>query len=180
MLGSRIRQLRQQKGISLTNLAEKAGISKSMLSQVEREIANPSVDTVRAIALALEVPVFALFLDESGIRNGLVRKADRLRLNVPGSHGERELLTPDLNRRIVLVDAQLPPGASSSPSPVIHRGDTCLLILRGSLQVHLEEEEYILEEGDTLYFNGLMPHYYVNCGDSVAEYLAIASQEWER
>jgi len=178
MIGRRIRQIRQQKGYSVTKLAERAGISKGALSQVERELANPSIETVRAIASALEVPVFVLFLDGHSSHNSLVRKEDRIRLITPGSPGERELLTPDLHRRLVIVIGRLPGGASSSPFPVVHRGEQCVLVLDGRLRIHVQDEEYVLEAGDTLYFDALMPHYYSNCGDSVVEFLSVATQDW--
>lgn len=178
MIGQRIRQARRKKGLSLSELARRADISKSMLSQVERGKANPSVETVRGIAFALEVPVFVLFLDESPSHNGLVRKDERIRLLTPGARGERELLTPDVHRPVILVIGRLPPGERSSATPAAHRGDLCILVLKGCLLVYLQDQENVLHEGDTIYFDALVPHYYVNGDDSEVEFLIVATQEW--
>ncbi len=172
MIGSRIRELRHKKGLSVTELARRAGISKSMISQVEREDANPSVETVRAIAAALEVPVFALFLEEGQSPGALVRKSERITLTIPGSEIVRELLTPDLQRAMALILGRIPPGAVSSPAPTTHRGEECILVLQGTVVVHLQDEQYVLEAGDTFYFDARVPHLFTNPGDTEAELLS--------
>ena len=60
-IGQRIRHYRQLQGITLKTLAEKVGVTSSMLSQIERDLANPSLNTLRAISAVLDVPLFRLF-----------------------------------------------------------------------------------------------------------------------
>ncbi len=172
MIGSRIRELRHKKGLSVTELARRAGVSKSMISQVEREDANPSVETVRSIAAALEVPVFALFLEEDQSHGALVRKSERITLTIPGSEIVRELLTPDLQRAMALILGRIPPGAVSSPSPVTHRGEECVFVLQGTMVVRLQDEQYVLEAGDTFYFDARLPHLFMNPGETEVEFLS--------
>ena len=180
MLGARIRQFRNRKGLTLAELAEQAGVSKSMISQIENGKATPSVETVRSIALALDVPVYVLFLDDDHSINGLVRRQDRIKLIVPDSSAEREMLTPDYQRKMVLVIARLGAALSSSPSPVTHLGEECILVLKGTITLDVGDSSTVLNAGDAYYFNAQMPHRCRNTGDSEAEYLSIATKDWEQ
>ena len=64
-IGERIRYFRQLRGITLKKLAETVGITSSMLSQIERDLANPSLNTLRTISAALDVPLFRIFMDDT-------------------------------------------------------------------------------------------------------------------
>jgi transcriptional regulator with XRE-family HTH domain len=172
MIGERIRELRRKKGLSLTEFARRTGLSKSMISQVETGNTNPSVDTVRSLALALEVPLFVLFLDENESQGTLVRRDERPSLVMPGSNMVRELLTPDLNRAMVLVVGKIPVGETSSPSFTTHRGEECVVVLSGRLSVHLTGEVCELDSGDAFYFSATQPHFFGNPGNTEVEFLS--------
>src|SRR5215207_348317 len=92
-LGARIRQARARRELSLAELADLAGVSKSLISQIEREVAAPSIDTVRRLASALEVPVFSLYLEEADSQM-VVRRDQRRVVRYPGSRASREILSP--------------------------------------------------------------------------------------
>jgi transcriptional regulator with XRE-family HTH domain len=173
MIGEQIRQLRLRKGLNLTEFARRTGISKSMISQIERGKTNPSVATVRLLAAALEVPVFTLFLQGNDSQGMLVKKDKRITIKVPDSDEVRQLITPDLHRNMVLLIACLPPHRSSSPSFTTHLGEECVLVLRGSITIHLPDENYALEAGDSFYFSPSQPHYSSNPGDTEAEFLSV-------
>jgi quercetin dioxygenase-like cupin family protein len=151
------------------------GVSKSLISQVERGKANPSVETARAIAAVLEVPLFSLFLEEDDCGSALVRRGERIRLTVPGSETVRELLTPDLERDMVLVLSRIRPGGKSSSSPASHKGEECVFVLRGILEVTLQDEDYVLEAGDTLYFDARVPHLFSNPSNTEVEFVCAMS-----
>lgn len=143
-----------------------------MVSQVEHGLTNPSVEKIRAIAAALQVPVFTLFLDEKDSQGMLVRKDKRMCLTVPDSKIVRELLTPNLNRGIALVIARVPPNERSSPTFATHHGEECIFVLRGRIIVHLQDEMHTLESGDAIYFDGRQPHFCSNPDCTEAEFLS--------
>jgi transcriptional regulator with XRE-family HTH domain len=175
MIGSQVRQLRRKRNLTTTRLADLVGVSKSMISQIEHGNANPSIGTARSIATALEVPLFALFLDPDGEREGqstVVRKDERITLLVPGSDAVRELLVPDLNRAMTVGIARIPPGASSSPVPTTHLGEECVFVLKGTVSVDVCDQSYTLCAGDALYFDAQLPHVCENVGDCEAELLS--------
>ncbi|EET84441.1 transcriptional regulator, XRE family [Clostridium carboxidivorans P7] len=64
MLGPKIREIRQEKGLTLNELADKTGLTASYLSQIERNIIDPSLSSLRKISLSLEVPIYTFLTDE--------------------------------------------------------------------------------------------------------------------
>ena len=172
MIAVQIRQLRQKRGLTVTELARRAGVSKSMISQVENGGTAPSIETMRSIAAVLEVPLFTLFLNQEDSDGALVRKDERITLMIPGSDATRELLTPNLQRAMALVIGRIPPGTASSPSPTTHRGEECVFVLQGKVTVHLKGESYLLNAGDAFYFDARLPHFFTNPGDTEAEFLS--------
>jgi transcriptional regulator with XRE-family HTH domain len=173
MIGEQIRQLRLKKGLSLTEFARRVGMSKSMISQIELGKSNPSVETVRQLAAVLQVPVFTLFLEGNDSQDMLVKKDKRIKIKVPDSDAVREIVTPDLRRNMVLLIACLPPGRASSPGFTTHLGEECVFLLRGVITIHLPDESYMLEAGDSFYFPASQPHYCTNPGSSEAEFLSV-------
>ncbi len=162
-LGGRIRSLRKLRGLTLESLASRVGVTRSFLSQVENNLANPSLQTLRSIALALEIPVFALFDDQLNDRK-VVRKSERKRIRAAHHRVEYELLSPDLRRSLEVIMMELEPGQVSSAVPMAHHGDECATVLSGCARVQVGEEFFDLEEGDTIYFQSDIPHRVLNPG----------------
>jgi transcriptional regulator with XRE-family HTH domain len=175
MVGQRIKKLRLEQGLTLSELARRAGISKSLLSQIEHSKTNPSVETVQTIALALEAPLFSLFLEENHSQDAIVRKDERIRLTVPHSEAIRELLTPDLEREMALVFSRIGPGARSSRRPASHKGEECVFVLCGQLTVILHDERHVLGPGDAFYFDARLPHLFCNDAGTEVEFICAFS-----
>jgi transcriptional regulator with XRE-family HTH domain len=166
-LGRQIRAARRHAGLTLGALAGAVGVSQSLISQVERGLASPSIGTLRRIAGALDVPIAALFVgdgvsssderDRAG-RRLLVRKHERKGLHVPRSKVVYELLTPDLNRRIEFLWIVYEPGSVTHPDPMSHPGEENAVCLEGSVVVSVDGQEFVLEEGDSISFDSGRPH----------------------
>jgi transcriptional regulator with XRE-family HTH domain len=161
-LGQAIRTLRFERGLTLQAVAAAAGVSQSLISQVERGVASPSISTLRRIAGALQVPIAALFLgdgepsddesDQSG-RRVVVRRDERKGLHVPRSKVVYELLTPDLSRKIEFIWIEYEPGSVTHPEPMSHPGEENAVCLEGSVVVILDGQEFVLSEGDSISFD---------------------------
>ena len=166
-LGHVIRTLRLERGLTLSAVAQAAGVSTSLISQVERGLATPSISALRRIAGALGVPIAALFLgneepsdcesDRTG-RRLVVRRHERKGLHVPRSKVVYELLTPDLNRKVEFIWIEYEPGAITHPEPMSHPGEENAVCLEGSVVVSLEGQEFVLNEGDSISFESGRPH----------------------
>jgi transcriptional regulator with XRE-family HTH domain len=163
MLGPRIRALRKKQYLTLENLATQTGVTRSFLSQVENNITNPSIQTLRRIAMALGVPVFAFFEDPLNDRK-VVRKNERKRIRTAHHGVEYELLSPDLRRNMEVIMMELKPGQASSAIPMGHHGEECATVLSGRARVEVGDESFDLEEGDTIYFQSDVPHRTLNLG----------------
>jgi len=156
-LGETIRRIRAEKNLSLRELAEMTELTPSFLSQVERDLAEPSITSLRKIASALGVPLFYFLMDNEK-PSPVVRKGERKALKMPQSHLVYELLSPDLNRSMEVWMGRLDPGAVSCDSPLSHQGEECIVVLQGTMEVQLGEDTYTLEEGDSIYYFGAVPH----------------------
>jgi transcriptional regulator with XRE-family HTH domain len=162
-LGSRIRSVRKLRELSSAELAAAAGVSRGLISQIELDRANPSIDTLRRIAAALESPI-ASFFDDAPANGIVVRSDERRTMRVPRSGLTYQLLTPDLNRRIEFILIELDPGQGGARTAYGHPGEEAALVLEGQLCVWIGEEEHMLDAGDSISFNSGIPHRVANLG----------------
>lgn len=176
-LGARIRSIRIKRKMSVTELGRRVGVSKSLISQIERGVANPSISVLRSIASALDVPVFTLMAEDVP-GDALVRRDKRQRLHVPGSNVVRELLVPDLHRRMILLCATFLPGDVSAAGPASHNGEECVVVLKGQIDVEVNGQGVTLNVGDSLYFDSKLPHSFHNRSDEPAEILVAISSSF--
>jgi len=174
MLGARIREIRQEKGLRLEEVAKKAGLTCGFLSQVERDLVSPSIASLRRIAEALNVPIFYLLLDHQGF-DPVVRRDQRKVLRFPQSGVTYELLSPNLNRKMEMMIGRVDPSAGSFEEPLFHPGEECIVVLQGYMGINIGGEVYHLEQGDSIYYCAAMPHKVWNPGDQELIFLSIVT-----
>lgn len=145
-------------------LARRVGVSRSLISQIEQDTANPSIDTLRKITHALEIPIVLLFEEPSHTEGIVVTKYKRKMLKVPESNLVYELLTPDLNRKIEFLWIEIEPGKQVEPVGFSHEGEECAVVLEGQLSIHINDTEFLLNEGDSISFDSSQPHSIANIG----------------
>ncbi len=156
-LGDTIRRIRKEKNMTIKEVAEKAGITKSLISQVENDKANPSVNTLKAIAKSFNVPIAAFFNDEAE-RNSLVVKRDERKVLKTQSGYTFYLLTHDLkDTNIEFLYCVYEKGGSTGEL-YTHEGEECGIVLEGRLEVTIENDAYILEAGDSIRLDSTKPH----------------------
>lgn len=157
-----IREKRKFRKMTLSALAEKTGLSVSFLSQVEKGMVNPSINSLRRIALALDTNLSSLFEDSQLLKGPVVRKSERRLLLNKDSRLIYQLLSYDINRRIEFLLTTLGIGASNSASPMTHKGDEAALILQGTCRFEIGNDTYDLNEGDSIYIFENTPHKFTN------------------
>lgn len=168
MLGPRIRQFRQNKGLTLNDIAEMTQFTAGYISQIERDIIEPSLSALRKIAKALGVPVY-IFLEEPDIKSIKIKADKRQKLDLPDTNITYEFLTPmvsnrELDPKMVMIYFQLNPESWSSEESIVHNADECIFALKGSVEVYLGEEKHCLSEGDSIYIKENVPHKLYNPG----------------
>lgn len=175
-LGMQLRSLRKAKQMSLVQVAEAAGISIGMVSQIERGLASPSIKSLRKLSDALGVPVGWFFHPQTGGRQSelatIVRREDRrqIRLSTAATHDlvAMELLTPDLSGEIELLLLTLEPGFDSGP-PHRHRGEEAGIVIAGALELWVGDNRFVVNQGDSFRFSSGDPHRYLNASDRTTQ-----------
>lgn len=172
-LGRRIRELRLSRNFSLKQLAAGAGVSASLVSQIENDRVDPSLSTLRKIALTMGVPVFALIAERAPDEASFVPRSKRRRVSFPQGGPEYEIIHSDFAKKMAVMIGTLPPGGMTSEEPLPHDGEECLVILKGCVRVEFQAGERELKEGDSLYFDSSAPHRLVNPGRAACRYYLI-------
>jgi transcriptional regulator with XRE-family HTH domain len=161
-LGRLVRSIRVSRGMSIEALAKVAEVSAGGISQIERGVGNPAFTTLVKMAYGMGVPVGS-FLRTDQEEIGLVVRKDRRKRLVPSEEGlVYELLTPDLQRRLEMIRAQIAVGFDNSERPFVHEGEECVHLLDGELLIYIDGDEYHLTEGDSITYDPMVPHWYRN------------------
>jgi len=168
-VGPTLKRLRLERKLSLAALAEKSGVSVGMLSQIERDISNPSLRVLTQIRQALNVPASALFEPPGSKSTGdpdfVRRAADHPFLDL--GFCTKELLTAGGQHNIQLMILHVPPGGNSGPQPVAYPAEKGGLMLEGELVLRVGERESVLNPGDSFVFSSSIPHAFQNPSSSV-------------
>ena len=187
-LPKKIRKLRKERRLTLKDLAAGSGLSSTYLSQIERGLSNPSIGTLRKIADAMKTNVVSLVgFEENGERTKEAEKAkgkgekkvtvvknDRRKMLVyPGGLRKAFLLTPDLQRKMEVLLTHEEPQREAEEDWYQHEGEEFGLILEGKYEVTVEDRVYILEEGDSIYFQSQLPHKMRSIGQKTAKTLWV-------
>jgi len=166
-LGEKIRSLRQKRKISIEQLSEMSGLSKGLISQIERDITGPSVASLWKISKALDVTM-NYFFDEYDDFNQVVRKDERKKLMMKKGIRTYELLSPDLKKKIEMLMIEINPNEKIEAELIYHEGEECGVVIKGTLRVISGDKIYDLNEGDSIYLDSTIPHKYLNVGDELS------------
>jgi transcriptional regulator with XRE-family HTH domain len=175
-IGEWLRTLRRRRQATLRTVADRAGLSESFLSQVERGVASPSVASLQRIAGALNVSVADLFQpDGSRTEPRVLRRESRPTLAL-GTRGRKFLLTPRPLENLEVFIGELQPGGATAESPYLH-GDSeeLVVVLSGTVELQLEDRVFELTTGDSIDYRSSVPHKLVNSGEAIAEVMWIIS-----
>jgi transcriptional regulator with XRE-family HTH domain len=175
-VGERLRAIRTLRRVTLRTVAERAELSESFLSQVERGRANASIASLKRIAAALGVNVADLF-EPNGTRARprVLQKASRPALTF-GTLGRKFMLTPRPLEHLQVMVGEFEPGGSTGDEPYTH-GDSeeLLVVLEGTVHLQLGTEVFELRKGDSIDYRSSVPHRLVNAGVGIAEVMWVIS-----
>lgn len=176
-LGRRLRELRGARGFSLGDLAEQAGVTSSFLSQLENGKKSCSLMTLHRLTAVLNVPLGNLFdptgVDQSHGPQPVVRRDSRTPLEIPGIRQKLFLLTNDRELSLEPLLNVLPAGISTADHTVSHDGEEWFFVLKGQVELTLDQATYQLAAGDSVGFSSTQPHRVVNHGKEDAELIWV-------
>ena len=163
-VGAKVRALRLKKKMGLVELGKHTSLSPAMLSKIERGRLFPTLPTLLRIALVFSVGLdhfFGRSLDKPLV--AVVRKRERVRL--PDRPGVRDVAFtfesldyPVTERRFSSYLAEFT--ARTSTRPHVHPGVELIYVIGGSLAIQVGEDEHVLQQGDSMYFDASAPHAY--------------------
>lgn len=165
-LGQKIKNLRQRKGSSLQQVAEKAGLSEPLLSQIESEVVAPPVATLLKISKALGVNIGYFFQDQETEKHAVIvprnerKKVFRRIHEDPSKVGYyyESLAYPKADKHMEPFHVTFEPKGKEDLLFFTHKGEEFIYILDGQLEFNYENETYSLGVGDSLYFDSSIPH----------------------
>lgn len=167
-IGEQIRQIRRSRGLTLENLSRSTKLSIGYLSQIERNLARPSVEAMTRIASALNVnsSMFSSHQDEGTAEGGgsVVRASNRRVLKL-GQGITDSLLVSDLSGEIEFLVTSLDPFASSGDRPYSHPEEVVGLVIEGEIELWIDREQFMLGVGDSFRCRPQTPHRYRNPTD---------------
>jgi len=160
--GDKVRMVREKRGLTLKEVAEKVGVSESMVSQIERNRVSPAIDTLLALADALDIDLEYLFADYRRERSvHIVKAKDRRTFSKPGVLYQRlaqlEGLVPGMDG-IEAYEIDIEPGAQTGSDEYGHVGSELGLVVEGRAELAVGKQSYTLEPGDSAGFASDFPH----------------------
>ena len=160
-VGERLRARRAERGLTITEVAERTGLTAGFISQLERDLTSASLSSLYRICTALGIRVGDLIDDVPGGK--LIRRDEQARRSLALGNADHLLLSGGDERRFHVTESHIPPGGSAGdelytlPADVEH-----VYVLRGSLELRVRDEVHELEEGDTLTYSPRDPHTWRN------------------
>lgn len=177
-LGGVLARLRQDRRIPLRDMARKLDLSAGYLSQIERDLAVPSIQTLAKIAEAFETTLARLFeqAESPEARRMVVRRESRKVVLYRRSTSRNELLVPDLKGQLEVILSHIRP---RTKSPVYrHAGEEFGFVVKGSLELWVGDERFALRQGDAIRFPATLPHRWSKARGRAEILWAITPPSW--
>jgi len=173
-LAARVLAEREQRGWSVAELAAKSGVSRAMISKIERGEASPTASLLVKIAAAFGLPLSLLLARAEGDASRIARAADQQRWQDPESGYRRRAVSPPSDGLLQLTEVELPPGARLSfPAAAYTFIHQQIWILDGTLTFHEGQTIHRLGAGDCLSLGPPTEHTFENQTKRLCRYLVI-------
>jgi len=175
-IAERVRELRAARGLTLEGLAERSGVSRSMISLIERGESSPTAVLLERLATGLDVPLASLFDAPSAGGGPVARRADQPRWRDPASGYVRRNVSPGgFPTPIQIVEVEFPRGArvafdTGLRDVHVHQQ---VWVLEGAIEVTVGDDRHALEKGDCLAFVLDRPVTFHNRSSKAARYAVV-------
>lgn len=170
MIGSRLRELRAARGLSLRALGAETGLSPTLLSQIEREVTEPSLGTLRRLAEVFGQSVATLFDNPAAPPVWISHEGERSMIRSPRGLVQYERLTPG-NGQLEVLRGVLAPGEVSSEELWAHPSLECGYVVAGTLTVDVGSATHDVATGEAITLDSRQPHRYRNATEEPVEFI---------
>ena len=194
MYGRRIREMRKRRGLTLKEVAEATGYTIGHISQIERDLKSPSLVALRKIATCLDCSEVWLIMGDSELsaqspeegkkskESYLVRKENRIPMKIPEIDVSYSIFTPSKlpnaqEAQMTGLIVRLKPNTWVTEQMISHGNyDESLLLLKGELELRIDNSTYMIYEGDSFYIPKNCLHNYLNTSNEEATIIVYFSQ----
>ena len=194
MYGSRIREMRKRRGLTLKEVAEATGYTIGHISQIERDLKSPSLVALRKIAACLNCSEVWLIMDDSELsaksseegkkskESYLMRKENRIPMKFPEIDVSYSIFTPSKlpnaqEAQMTGLIVRLKPNTWVTEKMISHGNyGESLLLLKGELELRIDNSTYMIYEGDSFYIPKNCLHNYLNTSNEEATIIVYFSQ----
>ena len=194
MYGSRIREMRKRRGLTLKEVAAATGYTIGHISQIERDLKSPSLVALRKIAACLNCSEVWLIMDDSELsaksseegkkskESYLMRKENRIPMKIPEIDVSYSIFTPSKlpnaqEAQMTGLIVRLKPNTWVTEKMISHGNyDESLLLLKGELELRIDNSTYMIYEGDSFYIPKNCLHNYLNTSNEEATIIVYFSQ----
>lgn len=173
IIATNLKQLRTERNLSIRQLSDLCGVSNVMLSQIEKGESNPTINTLLKITTALKVP-YTKLIDEVQRDATIVRKSDRVPLmGESPAYQIFNYFTYSPQRNFELFYAELKPYSQSQSSAHSELAQEYIFVISGTLNLTLNNKEFMLKEQDSAFFESSYNHIYENKTGELLKFISI-------
>ena len=176
-VGVRLQSIRKLKGLSQRELAKRAGVTNSTISMIEKNSVSPSISSLKKVLAGIPmslVEFFSVDFEEDGVTQ-IVYKADELTDLSSGTVSMRLVGKGHQVRALAFLDETYPPGSDTGEEMLNHEGEEAGVLVSGRLELTVGSELFILESGDSYYFESTRPHRFRNPFDQPARLISATT-----
>ena len=177
-IGARIKQLRETRKMTLTELSEKSGVQIATLSRMENLKMTGTLESHMAVARALGVDITHLYkdIDKEEKKSKLLAEPKHSETFAYNDRASYEILTSKvLEKKMMPVVLRIESGGQTNPEQNPPGSEKFLFILDGAIEAHVGDNSYPLSKNHTLYFDSSVKHYFTNQGKTTAKVICVTT-----
>ena len=176
-VGIRLQTIRKLKGLSQRELAKRAGVTNSTISMIEKNSVSPSISSLKKVLGGIPMSMVEFFALDADANDAvqIVYKADELLELSSGAVSMKLVGKGHQVRALSFLDETYPPGADTGDEMLNHIGEEAGVLVEGRLELTVGGEVFVLEAGDSYYFESSKPHRFRNPFDQPARLISATT-----
>lgn len=176
-VGARLQALRKLKGLSQRELAKRSGVTNSTISMIEKNSVSPSISSLKKVLGGIPMSLVEFFSMDAAAeeKQQVVYRADELTDIGTANISMRLVGRVQPGRALAFLDETYPPGSDTGADMYAHEGEEAGILLEGKLELTVAEDVFILEPGDSYYFESARPHRFRNPFDEPARLISATT-----
>lgn len=174
-VGARLRLIRMQKGMSQREVARRAGVTNATVSMIESNRMNPSVGALKRVLDGIPIGLSDFFALSPTVVDKLFWRSDELLEIGKGPISYLQVGESLAERKLQILKERYEPGADTGRILLTHDGEEGAVIVRGRLEVTVDNQRRVLSAGEAYFFDSRLPHRFRNAGDEPCEVISACT-----